>query len=228
MAEYQAMAQSAQIGVAKADLLPAFSLAGTFGFQSSTVGHADIGNTFDWRSRYGSGGPGFQWNVLNYGQIMNQVRVQDARFQELLINYHNTVLTAQREVEDALIGFLQNQERARLLGESTKAARRSLELAVLQYRQGTTDFTTVLTAQQALLSEQDNLAASLGDISQNLVDVYRALGGGWEIREGQDVVSEQTKAEMAERTYWGELLKPASHLTCEPRKVDCLPPLPDW
>jgi NodT family efflux transporter outer membrane factor (OMF) lipoprotein len=229
-AELQAMAQCAQIGMAKAELLPAFSLTGTFGFQSSTVGNANLGDTFQWRSRYGSGGPGFQWNLLNYGQITNQVRVQDARFQELLITYQSTVLTAQREVEDALVAFLRTQERAVFLTGSTEAAQRSLDLAVLQYRQGITDFTTVLTAQQALLTEQDSLANTLGDIAHNLVALYRALGGGWQIREGHDVVPEVTKIEMAKRTDWGGLLKPTSRLMLEPETPKPLLGVrpPDW
>ncbi|MGZ4997184.1 MAG: TolC family protein, partial [Methylobacter sp.] len=134
----------------------------------------------------------------------------DARLQELLISYQNTVLTAQREVEDNLVAFLRSQERAQLLGESTAAAQRSLDLATLQYRQGIIDFTTVLTAQQALLSEQDNLASTLGAISNNLVGVYRALGGGWQIREGKDVVPDSVKEQMAKRTDWGSLLKPSA------------------
>lgn len=227
-AELRARAQSAQIGVAEADLLPAFSLAGTFGFQSSNLGHADLGDTFRWGSRYGSGGPGFQWNILNYGQITNQVRVEDARFQELLITYQNTVLTAQREVEDALVAFLQTQQRTMYLAESTQAAQRSLDLAVLQYRQGTTDFTTVLTAQQALLNEQDSLADSQGTISRNLVELYRALGGGWQIREGCDIVPEEITAEMAKRTDWGNLLKPADHILLEPHTPKPMVRLPDW
>lgn len=227
-AELQAVAQSAQIGVAAADLLPAFSLTGTFGFQSNTLGNSSLGDTFDRQNRFGSGGTGLQWNFLNYGRIINNVRLQDARFQELILNYQNTVLTAQREVEDALAAFLLNQERAQLLGEGTRAAKRSLDLAVIQYRQGTTDFTTVLTAQQALLSEQDNLADTLGNISRNLVEVYRALGGGWQLREGSDVVSEETKQEMARRTCWGNLLKTENHIPCEPVKADLLPPPPDW
>ena len=108
------------------------------------------------------------------------------------------------------MAFLKAQERARFLSDSTTAAMRSLELAVIQYREGITDFTTVLTAQQALLSEQDSLATTLGDISRNLVGVYRALGGGWEIREGQDFVPAEIKETMARRTNWGRLLAPAA------------------
>lgn len=210
-AELQAAAQSANIGVAKADLYPAFSLTGQFGFLATDVGSFSLGDMFQWRSRTGNIGPSFQWNVLNYGQITNQVRVQDARFQELLIQYQNAVLTAQREVEDNLIAFLKSEESAQFLGESAAAAMRSLDLAVLQYRQGITDFTTVLTAQQSLLTEQDSLASTLGDISRNLVGVYRALGGGWQIREGQDLVPASIKEAMAKRTHWGRLLVPTAY-----------------
>ncbi|TAK64272.1 MAG: efflux transporter outer membrane subunit [Methylobacter sp.] len=209
-AEWQAAAQSASIGVTKAALYPAISLTGTFGLLSTDVGSFALGDVFLWKSRTANFGPALQWNIFNYGQITNQVRVQDARLQELLVNYQNTVLTAQREVEDNLVAFLRSQERAQSLGESTAAAQRSLDLATLQYRQGITDFTTVLTAQQALLSEQDNLASTLGDISNNLVGVYRALGGGWQIREGKDVVPDSIKEQMAKRTDWGGLLSPAA------------------
>jgi len=211
-AELQAAAQCANIGVAKADLFPAFSISGTFSFQASDVAGFKLDNIFDWRSRNAVAGPSFRWDILNYGRLRNQVRVQDARFQELVITYQNTVLKAQQEVEDSLVGFLRSQVQAKFLGESTAAARRSLDLAVIQYREGSTDFTTVLTAQQALLSEQDSLAISLGDISRNLVGVYRALGGGWQLREGQDLVPPETQAEMANRTNWGSLLTSAKYI----------------
>jgi len=209
-AEWQAAAQSASIGVTKAALYPALSLTGTFGLLSSDVGSFALGDVFLWKSRTANFGPALQWNIFNYGQITNQVRVQDARLQGLLISYQNTVLSAQREVEDNLVAFLRSQERAQSLGESTAAAQRSLDLATLQYRQGITDFTTVLTAQQALLSEQDSLANTLGDISNNLVGVYRALGGGWQVRESKDVVPDSVKEQMAKRTDWGGLLTPAA------------------
>jgi len=90
-----------------------------------------------------------------------------------------------------------------------------------------TDFTTVLTAQQALLSEQDSLASTLGDISRNLVGVYRALGGGWEIREGQDFVPAEIKETMAKRTNWGRLLAPAA-VAPAPEGQHRLIRAPDW
>ena len=120
------------------------------------------------------------------------------------------------EVEDALIAFLRAQERAEFLAESAAAAIRSLDLAVLQYREGITDFTTVLTAQQALLQQQDNLARTMGHISSNLVGVYRALGGGWQLRQGRDFVPTATKEVMAKRTNWGRLLTPVDYVPSPP------------
>jgi NodT family efflux transporter outer membrane factor (OMF) lipoprotein len=210
-AEAQAAAQCANIGVAKADLYPAFSISGNFSVLSTDAGKFYLGQMFQWRSRDAMAGPSFKWDLFNYGRLTNQVRVQDARFQQLLIAYQNTVLKAQQEVEDALTGFLRSQARAKLLAESTEAARRSLHLASRQYQEGITDFTTVITAEQALLREQDSLAAALGDISRYLVGVYRALGGGWQLREGRDFVPEEVRAEMAKRTNWGKLLAPAKN-----------------
>ncbi len=210
-AGYQAAAQSAQIGVAKADLYPAFSLIGNFNFVASDIGKSRLSDMFKWNSRSIQAGPSFEWNILNYGRIINNVRVQDARLQELLIVYQNTVLKAQQEVEDNLVAFLRSQERAEFLARSTAAAKNALDLAVIQYRQGVKDFTTVLTAQQSLLNEQDNLAVTLGGISSNLVGVYRALGGGWEVREGKDLMNPEDMEEMAKRTNWGSMLAPASY-----------------
>jgi hypothetical protein len=96
----------------------------------------------------------------------------------------------------------------------------------LQYRQGITDFTTVLTAQQALLTEQDNLANTLGDIARALIGVYRALGGGWQIREGRDLVPESVKKVMTERTDWGRILTPAAYLP--PPSPQYPVRAPDW
>jgi NodT family efflux transporter outer membrane factor (OMF) lipoprotein len=227
-AEQQAAAQSALIGVAKAQLYPAFSLNGFFGFLSSDVGNFKLSDILLWKSRTFQIGPSVQWNFLNYGQITNNVRVQDARLEQLLIVYQNSVLKAQQEVEDALVAFLRAQERAEFLGRSTASAKNSWDLAVLQYREGTKDFTTVLTAQQALLNEQDNLAVTLGNISGSLVGVYRALGGGWEVREGKDLVPPEVKETMARRTNWGGLLAPASYNPPASDKPESFFPVPDW
>lgn len=228
LAEYQAAAQSAQIGVAKADLYPAFSLSGNLTFTATDIGNSSLSNMFRWSSRSVSAGPSFQWSILNYGRITNNVRVQDARLQELLIAYQNAVLTAQQEVEDNLAAFLRGGERARLLADSAASARKAFDLAVLQYRQGLKDFTTVLTAQQTLLTEQDSLAVTLGNISSSLVGVYRALGGGWEVREGKELVPREISDEMAKRTDWGSLLAPASYNPPIDRGPEDSIRAPDW
>ncbi len=227
-AELQAAAQSAQIGVAKADLFPAFSLTGSLVFLSTDAERFKLSDMFRWGSRSIQAGPSFQWNLFNYGRITNNVRVQDAQFQQLLLAYQNTVLSAQQDVEDNLAAFLRAQDRADLLAQSVASARGALALAVLQYREGLKDFTTVLTAQQALLSQQDNLASTMGNIATSLVGVYRALGGGWEIREGQDLVSPEIKAEMEERTNWGHLLAPSAYNLPASHEPKSSPRLPDW
>jgi NodT family efflux transporter outer membrane factor (OMF) lipoprotein len=227
-AELLAAAQCAQIGVAKADLYPAFSLGGVLGFLSSNIGPFELSDMWQWSSRSIQAGPLFQWSIFNYGQITNNVRVQDARFQELLINYQNTVLSAQRDVEDNLAAFLRAQNQAGFLARGVTAAKSALDLAIQQYREGTVDFTTVLVAQQSLLSGQDNLATTLGNISTSLVGVYRALGGGWEAREGRDLLPSGVKEEMAKRTDWGTLLAPASYNPLPSAEPKSLVRPPDW
>lgn len=227
-AELQAVAQGAQIGVAKADLYPAISLTGNFGFLSSDWGKYDLTDIFMAKSRTFSFGPTFQWNILNYGQITNNVRAQDAAFQSLVAQYQNTVLQAQQEVEDGLVAFLRSQQRTVLLERAATAALRSQELAILQYREGITDFTTVLTAEQNLLQQQDALAVSRGDIPSSLVRTFRALGGGWEIREGREVVPAEVREAMARRTNWGSLLTPGSIVRATDERSVPLVPAPNW
>lgn len=216
-AEYQAAAQCARIGVAKADLFPAFTLNGTFGFLSTNIRGVKMADIFRWDSREYTAGPSFSWNLLNYGRITGNVRVEDALFQQSILTYQTAVLQAQQEVEDALSAYLRAEERARFLAESAAAAARSLDLARAQYREGVADFTVVLTAQQALLTEQDNLAGTVGAIAANMVAIYRALGGGWQIREGKDLVPDDIKEVMAKRTDWGRLMDPAVYIPDEAR-----------
>ena len=207
-AELQAAAQSAQIGFAKADLFPTFSLLGNVGTLATDVGSSSLGNVFTRNSLHYSVGPAIQWNVLNYGQITNNVRVQDAKLQELLIDYQNTVLKAQQEVENGVATFINSRGQAEFLRTSVDAAEGALRIAMLQYRQGIADFTTVLTAEQNLYQAQNNLALATGSIALGLITTYRALGGGWQMREGRDFVPVETQREMAERTNWGTLLTP--------------------
>jgi len=235
LAELQAWSQSALIGVAQADLYPSISLVGTIGISagdgtsSSRNGSVGLGDLFDTDALRFQGGPSVTWNIFNYGRIKNNVRVQDARLQQLLVSYQNTVLQAGQEVEDAMVGFLQAQLQAGFLEKGVAAAQRSVQLSLVQYQDGATDYTTVLNTQGALVGQQDQYTATRGSIAQNLVGMYRALGGGWQIRQGQDFVSEETRAVMRERTDWGGLLDPkAVEDLPQPDEASKTMRSPDW
>lgn len=194
-------AQSAVIGVATADLYPSFSLQGELGLSSEHF--SDL-----WRgdSLQAFAGPSFRWAILNYGRIENNIRVQDAAYQALIGDYENVVLRAQGEVEASIAGFLGAQRQVAVLTQSVDSATRAVDLAEQQYRGGIADYTRVLTTQDFLTTEQARLVATRGAVGQNLVALYRALGGGWELREGQDLVPATIKEQMQSRTKWGELI----------------------
>jgi outer membrane protein TolC len=203
------LAQSAQIGVAEAELYPAISITGTFGGSASTANGHNLGQIFASKGITYAGGPAFQWNILNYGQITNNVRLQDAKLQQLLVDYQNSVLTAQQQVDNGLSAFLQSQRQVVFLRSSAEAASGALKLAFEQYNQGVADFTTVLVAEQNLFQAESNLAVATANVSLGLTAVYRALGGGWQIREDDEFVNAATRDQMRARTNWGNLLAPA-------------------
>jgi len=207
-AELQAAAQSAVIGVVESDLYPQFSLTGTVGLRSSDTGSTDLGDLFDSDSIEAGIGPSFRWNIFNYGRIKNAVRVEDARFQQAVVNYQNTVLRAANEVENALVAFARGQQRVAFLDDSVIAARRSVELALVQYRDGTVDYTRVLDTQSALVVQQDEYTAAQGTVIRDLIATYKALGGGWQIRSETGVLPEPVREDMKSRTDWGDLLEP--------------------
>jgi NodT family efflux transporter outer membrane factor (OMF) lipoprotein len=174
----EAAAQSAHIGVAEADFYPRFGVQGFIGYAAS-----DIRRLFTENSLTGFIFPTFSWRILNYGRVQNNLRNQDARFEEKVFQYQQTVLKAGREVEDALVAFLQYQLQSQSLDESVKAAQDSVVLVQAQYREGLVDFNRVFTTQSQLLTQQDQLAVSRGNSAASLVAVYRALGGGWQAFE---------------------------------------------
>ena len=176
-AERQVAAQSARIGIAISDLYPSIAVSGTISVQAEK-----LSDLFTSLAQGGSVGPSFQWNVLNYGRIVNNVRFQDTSFQEIVAAYQNTVLTANQEVEDGLVAFLQDQDRVKSLADSAKATERALELALIKFEEGEADFNGVFVLQSDLTEKQDQLAAAQGDVVTGLVSVYKAIGGGWQIR----------------------------------------------
>ncbi len=237
LAERQLAAQSAQIGFAKADLFPHFTLFGTLGLQASgktSIDKVDSSNTsrfsdlFKKSSFTYNTGAGFNWDIFNYGRITNQVRVEDARFQELAVNYEDTVIRAAQDVEDAMVSFLQSQDAVFFLADAVKASKRSVDLSLIQYREGLVDYQRVLDTQRDLTTQEDDLVFTAGSVGQSLVDIYRALGGGWGIREGQDFVSADYKKEMEQRTNWGDLLSPQETDYPPSQEVKKVLHRPDW
>jgi NodT family efflux transporter outer membrane factor (OMF) lipoprotein len=235
LAEARMAAQSSLIGVAKADLYPRFTLLGSIGLSASNAaitaagfpGGSSLSDLWDSDSLQYYGGIGFAWDILNYGRIKNRIRVQDARFQQLVENYKETVLKAAQETEDGLSAFLRSREEVVFLGESATAATRSVELSTIQYGEGLTDYQRVLDTQRFQTQAQDLLTATQGSVLLNLIAAYKALGGGWENRVGEDFVPAELKKEMEERTDWGHLLTPAKlEIPAEEQRMNRR--RPDW
>jgi outer membrane protein TolC len=207
-AEMVAVAQTASVGIATADLYPSIALGGSFGVSSisSSVGGGGSSGLFESDGVTWNAGVAFNWPFLNYGRIRNNIRLQDARLQQTLVLYQDTVLTAVKEVDDAIVSLYGAQAQHEILKETVTAAERSNELSVLQYQEGFAGYQRVLDAQRALFSQQNRLVQSRGDAVNALIQLYRALGGGWEVHEGRPYVNEETQQVMRERTNWGDLL----------------------
>lgn len=207
-AELQAVAQNARLGVVTTDLYPSIALGGSIGLVSVSkdVGGGGASGLFDSDAVSYGAGLSFNWPVLNYGQIRNNIRAQDARLQQALERYLQSVLEAAREVDDALVSLAGAQAQNTILVKTVEAARRSNDLSLLRYQEGYSGYQRVLDAQKSLFSAQNRYAASQGQAVQSLVALYKALGGGWEVREGKPFVDENTRTVMRERTDWGDLL----------------------
>lgn len=176
-AERQAAAQSEQVGIAESDFYPHITINGNLGFAAEDLSQLVQPSAFS-----ASIVPGFQWNLLNYGRILNNVRLQDAKLAELIVAYQNTVLIASREVEDGLVQFLRAEARVELQSKSVDEALQAAKLALVQYKAGTVDFTRVTQVELNLVQQKNTLAQAEAEFAQGLVLVYRALGGGWEIK----------------------------------------------
>jgi NodT family efflux transporter outer membrane factor (OMF) lipoprotein len=211
-AELTALAQCNRIGVAKADLFPAFNLLGAIGTRTVGVSGAPASlsglvGLFNPGTLLYSIGASIFWPILNYPKILNNVRVEDARFQQALFNYQQIVIKAAQEVQDGISGFVHEQEATAFSQKAVAAAADAVKLAMVQYREGAVDFTRVLDSQRALVQSQNEVARTQSTTVTNLVALYKALGGGWELSEGRPVVTDATRAEMQKRTNWGSYFK---------------------
>jgi NodT family efflux transporter outer membrane factor (OMF) lipoprotein len=170
-------AQSAQIGVAESELYPALSINGYLGVYAN-----ELGQLFESDSFFGFIAPVVDWKLLNYGRLLNNIRKQDALFQSLAARYQDTVLRAGKEAEDGIVIFIKARQTAAKQQEALTAAARSTELVQIQYTEGTADFNRVFVLQKNQVQEQLKLNDDVGIVTHGMIKLYRALGGGWQLR----------------------------------------------
>jgi NodT family efflux transporter outer membrane factor (OMF) lipoprotein len=176
-AEANLHSATANVGVATADLFPKFSLTGSI----NQSGH-QFQNIWNWNNSFWSIGPNVSWPIFSAGAIRANIRVQNELQKQAAIQYEQTVLTALRDVESALVAYAQEQQHHEALQEAVAANRRAVSLAQQLYTQGQTDYLNVTTAERSLFGAEDALVQSERTMSTNLVALYKALGGGWEAR----------------------------------------------
>lgn len=197
--EMRLAAQSALIGVSFADLYPSITLLGSIGISATSLGNSS--NALSWGV-----GPSLVWNIFDQGRLNNQILVQDARFQQLYEQYQALVLQAAREVDNAAVGIAKNKAQIPLLTESEIAAKRSLDIATIQHREGLVDFERVLDSQRALFNQQERLVNSRGEATQDLINLYKAMGGGWQQGRLRPILDDKTRAMMLQRSAWKNIL----------------------
>jgi NodT family efflux transporter outer membrane factor (OMF) lipoprotein len=220
-AERLAAAQGEQIGIAEAALYPAFSIDGTLGYSAQNFSDLFKSTAFN-----GSVGPSFQWNLLNYGRLVNNVRSQDAQFQQLVVAYQLLVLQASQQVEDGLVNFLRSQRQAKILDESVVAADKAVKNVVAQWKVGSVDFNRYSVIELQRVQQQILAAQAHGQIAQGLIATYRALGGGWEIRLGYNAAAPLAPGPVPGIPYPAEELPlrlPATEIA--PGQPAALPPV---
>jgi NodT family efflux transporter outer membrane factor (OMF) lipoprotein len=175
-AEANLHAATARVGVATADLFPRFSLTGSLGTSGNQF--KDLGN---WDNRFWSIGPSVSWPLFDAGKIRANIGVQNTLQEQAVLGYRSTVLLALQDVENALIAYAKEQQHQVSVNAAVVANRRAVDLATQLYTQGQTDFSDVLLAQRSLLVSEDTLVQSERTMATNLIALYKALGGGWEI-----------------------------------------------
>jgi NodT family efflux transporter outer membrane factor (OMF) lipoprotein len=178
LAERQLAASTARIGVATADLFPKFSLTGVAGYEGTSAS-----DWFSGGSKFWSLGPTVQWRVFDAGRIRANIRVQNARQEEALAAYEETVLMSFEDVENSLVAYAKEQIRRRSLEDAVTSSQDSLHLANQLYSNGLASFINVLDAERSLYQAEDALVQSDKAVTQNLISLYKSLGGGWETLE---------------------------------------------
>lgn len=175
-AERNLAAATERVGVQVASLFPSLKLTAQYGGQSG-----QIGNLADSAARYFSYGPQISWGLLDYPAAKQDIRVYRARQQQEYSTYKKTVLTAFQDVDDSLVTYNAEKQRRLALQEQVRQAQRSFYLAQEKYTRGLTNFLDVLDAQRSLLAAQNSLIESKANLSIDVIALYKAVGGGWEL-----------------------------------------------
>ncbi|CAN5378788.1 efflux transporter outer membrane subunit [soil metagenome] len=173
-AERRLAAQTAKVGVATADLFPRVRVTGFIGFLSGSAG--GFGNA---ASQAWSVAPSVTWPALDLGGAHQRLKAAEARNDASLAVYDQTVLGALEDLENALVGYRQQQAQLVSLTNQAAASRRAAELARIQYKEGGIDFLVLLDAERTLLAAEDSLTVAETGVNTNVVAIYKALGGGW-------------------------------------------------
>ncbi|CAH1585571.1 TolC family protein [Vibrio jasicida] len=203
VSEMQARAQSAQIGVAETALYPSFSLFGSIGIDSTVPD----GSSFSFSDSLTMViGPTFSWNIFQYGRVKNNIRFEDAKFQETLTNYNKKVLQAVNEVTNALEAYDLYLEQKSLRLQSVNSSIRAFNISMTQYENGQISFERLLNSVEKMTRAEDSYATIKGNVANQVVALYKALGGGWEAQTGKPFLSEGVAKQMQERSDWDDLL----------------------
>ncbi len=203
VAEYRVRSNNALIGSSIAELYPSFSLFGNVGLNSNNAsgswmsGSNALGVTI---------GPAFSWNIFQYGRIKNQIRLQDAVFEESLVNYNKSVLTAVSEVSNALESYTWVQKQQKEIKNAVDATVRAFNISVIQYNDGLVSYQRLLNTVEKLTSTQDRYASIKGNLSLQTVAFYKALGGGWQMSKGKSYLSVETAEKMKKTVNWDKYL----------------------
>ncbi|APP07072.1 TolC family protein [Vibrio harveyi] len=203
VSEMQARAQSAQIGVAETALYPSFSLFGSIGIDSTVPD----GSSFSFSDSLTMVvGPTFSWNIFQYGRVKNNIRFEDAKFQETLTNYNKKVLQAVNEVTNALEAYDLYLEQKSLRLQSVNSSIRAFNISMTQYENGQISFERLLNSVEKMTRAEDSYATIKGNVANQVVALYKALGGGWEAQTGKPFLSETVAKQMQDRSDWDGLL----------------------
>ena len=175
-AEARLHAATAQTGVAVANFYPSVTLNGSFGFEGLSAG-----TLFDWGSRQFMAGPAINLPIFQGGRLRGVLRLREAQQREAAILFRKTVLQAWHDVDNALTNYAQAQ-RLRVAAAGTRdASRRALNAADQQYVEGVATLINVVVAQEAVLRSENDVAQAQGQMEMRLVELYAALGGGWQV-----------------------------------------------